>query len=456
MVHMVVWSYMRRHAQCLASLAPLLFACAAAHAVAQELDAPRADRMFMQSIADAVRRQPDFESQVASVRQARGSLSEARSGFLPRVQLLVDSGEDRSLRGGRAESMPDARGAGEINPQLSLTQLLFDGGAAWNRTRAARDRLHSAASGVDAVANNLALLGVQIHLTVVRQRDAVQIAMENLERVGSVRDKVAGRVEEGRDPRSELSRLDSRVLEARAQLADAQRDLQEAEASYEEFFGVVPAELHAPLGWPPRRARVEEAIEHARTGSAELLALREELDASGAELRSTRAAMLWPVLSLQVSGTAYDALGNAGLRNRDTYVGLRVSYDAFSGGAALARTQQASGRQRIAQLAVRKAELALDRRLRQAYSAVEARELQATTMADRVERDRGAIDDYEQLFLAGRRSLNDLIVAQRDYFSSAMQFLDVQQDLQLQRHAVAALTGELAAYFGIDTAQGRP
>lgn len=428
-----------------------LLACVIDGAYAQSPVSMSAGESFVRQIAQAVRTQPDYGSQEASVQQARGGVTSARADFLPRVQLLVDSGEDRSVRAGQAGDIPGSRRSGEINPQIAVSQLVYDGGAAWGRYRAARDRVDSASRGVDAVANNLALRGVQIYFTTARQREAVKIAADNLEKVMSVRDKVGARADEGRDPRSEQSRLDSRVLEARSQLDDALRNLEDSEAAFEEFFVEQPGELAIPAMWPVRRDGVDEAIAHARQFNPELQSLRGELHASEAELRSERAALLWPRLSLELSGTAPDALGSDGMKNRDTYVGLRFSYDVFNGGATLGRTMQAGGRRRAAQLGVERAERALDRGLRQAYAAVEARERQIEAMAERVNRDRQAIDDYEELFLAGRRSLNDLIVAQRDYYTSAIQFLDVQLDLQVQRFSVAALTGELAGYFGLDS-----
>src|SRR5690606_35318296 len=192
------------------------------------------------------------------------------------------------------------------------------------------------------------------------------------------------------------------------------------------------------------------AISLARESNPELQSLRSELDASSAEQRAERAALLWPRLSLEFTGTAPDALGSDGLKNRDTYVGLRFSYDLFNGGATPGRSVQAAGRHRAAQYAVERADRALERGLRQAYAAVAARERQSTAMAERMQRDRQAIDDYEELFLAGRRSLNDLIVAQRDYFSSATQLLDVELDLRVQRFSVVALTGGLPGWFGLD------
>jgi len=431
-------------------VACIVLSLAAMPGMAQVSKSDRFDEWFIHLIAAGVRRQPDFNTQRSDVTQARGSLAEARAEFFPRVQLLVDSGEDRNVRG---DNITHSRERGQINPQLALTQLLYDGGAAWGRLRAARERVAAASLGIEVAANNLALQAVQIYFTVLRQREAVKIAEENLRKVRSVRDKVEGRAAEGRDPRSELSRLDSRVLEARSQLTDAQRSLEDAVAMYEEFFGSAPGQLRVPQTYPLHRENVEEALAYARAHNPELLALRRELEASAADADSARASMLWPRLSLEASGTAYDAFGDDGFENRDTYIGLRVAYDVFSGGANVGRARQASSRHQAARYALERAERALERRLRQAYAAVEARESQAATVADRMNRDRGAIDDYEELFLAGRRSLNDLIVAQRDYFTSATLFLDVQLDLNVQRYSVPALTGELAQYFGIETPQ---
>lgn len=428
----------------------LAFTCAPRPVASQAEEPGGSDAAFLELIADAVRRQPDFGSQQAAVGQARGALSEAKAGLLPRVQLLVDSGERRAVRNDRLTDSPDGRGSGQVTPQLALTQLLYDGGAAWGRVRASKVRVSAASRGADAAANTLALQAVQSYFTVLRQREALSIAAENVRKVQGVRDKVAERVAEGRDPHSELSRLDSRVLEARNQLVDAQRDLDDAGAAYEEIFGASSESIQYPASSPGRREAVADALAYARAHNPQVLALREERDATAADYDSERAAMMWPRLSLEAVGTAYDAFGSDGVEDRDTYVGLRISYDLYAGGANGGRSRQAGGRLLAARLAVERAELALDRRIRQAYSAVEARERQAATMNDRVRRDRQAIEDYEELFLAGRRTLNDLIVAQRDYFASAMQFLDVQLDLRVQQFSLLALTGELAQYFGIE------
>ncbi|HEY8506997.1 MAG TPA: TolC family protein, partial [Steroidobacteraceae bacterium] len=290
---------MRKHAGTsawarLVLAAGFVFCCAGT--VAQATDPGEADAAFISLIAEAVRRQPELGTRQSSVAEARGSLSEAQAAFFPRVQLLVDSGEDRNVRG---SDITRSRERGEINPQLALTQLLYDGGAAWGQLRAARERVDAASREIDGAANSLALQAVQIYFTVLRQREAVKIAEENLRRVRSVRDKVAGRADAGRDPRSELLRLGSRVLEARSQLTDAQRNLEDANAAFEEFFGYAPGELHVPRTYPMRRQSVEEALAYAREHSPELLALRSELEASAADADSARASMLWPRLSLE-------------------------------------------------------------------------------------------------------------------------------------------------------------
>lgn len=421
---------------------------APAGAWAQAVEPAAADRIFVQRIAEAAVRQPDFGAGEASLGQARGSLTAARSGFLPRLQLLVDSGEDHSVRAG--EDLANSRRSGEVNPQLAFSQLLYDGGAALDRYRAARQRVDSAMIDINSTGNSLLLRGVQVYFAMLRQEESVRIARENLDKVLGVREKVAARAEEGRDPRSEQSRLDSRVLEARSQLADAQRDLESTSADFEEFFGSPPGDLQVPVSYPVRRERVEEALTHALAHNPDLLSLRSEMEATSADLSAERASMRWPRVSLEATATAYDALGTKGMKDRDTYVGVRVAYDVFSGGASLGRTAEARGRRRNAELAVERAELAVNRSLRQAYAALVTRERQVTVAAERAGRDRQAIDDYEELFLAGRRSLNDLIVAQRDYFTSAMQLLDIQFDLNVQRFSVAALTGELGSYFGLD------
>jgi outer membrane protein, adhesin transport system len=414
---------------------------------AQDSDPTPADSDFVRLVASAALRQPDLGSGQAALRQARGSLSAVRADFLPRLQLLVDSGEDRNSRAGA--DIPGTRRSGEVNPQLALTQLIYDGGAALGRYRAAKDRVGAANFEVDSTSNAVLLRGVQVYFTVLRQVDSVRIARENVEKVLSVRSKVAARAAEGRDPRSEESRLDSRLLEARSQLADAQRDLESTSADFVEFFGESPGALDMPGSYPSRRDHVEDALAYAREHNPQLLSLRAEYEAASADLRAERATLRWPRLSLEVTGTAYDAFGQEGVKNRDTYVGLRVAYDVFNGGANLGRTAQASGRRRGAELDVQRAELALDRSVRQAYAALLTRERQVALAAERAARDRQAIDDYEELFLAGRRSLNDLIVAQRDSFTSATQLIDIQLDLSIQRYSIAALTGELADYFGL-------
>src|SRR5690606_11854022 len=107
----------------------------------------------------------------------------------------------------------------------------------------------------------------------------------------------------------------SRVLEAQNQLEDARRNLEDAEAVFEEFFGERPGQLVLPDTWPARPAQVDEAIARARLGNPELNALRSELHASSADLKAERAAMAWPRLSLEFTGTAPDALGNNGFKD---------------------------------------------------------------------------------------------------------------------------------------------
>jgi outer membrane protein TolC len=390
---------------------------------------------FGQDVAQAVLTHPALSAGSARVRAAAADLDAQQSVFRPQVSIGADSairisGEERT----------------RSTPLLQVEQLLFDGGAARSRTEAARARIEGSESDRVGTASGLALNAVEAAFVLEHERALLALADRDLaihlEFLAQVQDRVGG----GVGTEADLLSAESRTADARARRAAAVGRLERAQAAYVEAFGTAPpARLQTPEApaLPPGNDR-----ELIRT-SPRLESIDAQLQAARADLAATEASRL-PRLSVALNGTRRDGGGS------DVTADLRLRYDLSTGGqrqaeirGATARVQEVEG-ERLSlerQIALSLEQVRADQR-----SGVQRRAAARAAL----EANRAAVDAAEEQFRVGRRSIGQLLDAQRDFVAASETLARVELDLALAGYAALALTGDILNVFGVDLPQAIP
>lgn len=443
---------------CLAP-APTL-AQAPAQALAQESPAPNAtyseligqwqtarSGAFRPAVLGVAERYPQSKSAALRSEEAGLAVNEARAGYFPTVNIGLEgvaASTNRTVVNGESEHIDDVD-EHRVDAVAQVSQLLYDFGATPARVEAAKLREKYFQEQSASTRVNVIQRSVAAWFDVLRYRMLINISQLDVQKHQATLDRVRERAQAGAGGKSDLMRAEGRAADARSRLIAYQGELARASSVYQELYGEAPP---ADLGFPensPAIRSVEEHLAYARDNSPALKGQRALAVASDEEASAVWKSTL-PRLTLELSGTKYE-VNKTDDDLRDYSAGLRASYNLFTGGADTARIRQARSRAEQARQDEIRTALEVDRLIRSYHADVAARRERLNAIRLELAANEGSLDAYQEQFNIGKRSLIDILDAQRDLFSTASLMVNSLVDLEISRHALLAVSGEIEPFF---------
>lgn len=399
---------------------------------------------WFERISSAKAEHPSVLAARLNEQETASIINEAKSVLTPQVQIGLSYDAERNMRNGeRISSLQglEPTNTPRLNANLSLNQLLFDGGAAFARIDAARSRNKAAANRRESTEVAISLRAADNLIELAKLQEQLEAARDNLAEVSRLRDMINERVRIGRDSPSEMLQMNTRVYEARNQVVRLLGLRAEAGARHEETFGEPPVILAFPTVFAPIPLSEESAMDVAMRRNPDILNARQLVAAAIAENRAAKADGL-PRIEVQARANSFDAFGG-GPEYNDAFVGINVSYDLFDGGrkkAISSRTSIAVERVREQNnQVVKDVELAL----KQAYANRQSLIPRYKSLQAQLDQQIKTRKAYEEQFLSGRRPLNDLIGAQQQVLDAALITIESKAQLHRQHFLILALMGDL-------------
>jgi outer membrane protein TolC len=379
-----------------------------------------------------------------SEQEAISTISEAKAILYPQVSLGLSADSQRSTRDGEKVSSIQGLDTSDkirMNPNLSIKQLLFDGGATQSRILAAESRSNAAASRRESTEIGVALRAADTLIELAKLQEQLESARDSLDEVERLRDMIRERVNAGRDSPSEMLQMNTRVFEARNQVIRLQGLRAEAGARHEETFGEPPVILAFPDVFAPIPMSVESGVDVAIRSNPDIVNSRKLVDVAIAEYEAAKQDGM-PRIEAEMRINSYDT-ARSGLDFYDTFVGVSVTQNLFDGGRQNAvEKRSATGIERTraqSQQTLADVEFAIKR----AYSNRESLIPRYKSLQAQLDQKLKTRQAYEAQFIAGRRPLNDLITAQQQVLDAALNVVETKAELHRQHFTILALIGDL-------------
>jgi len=414
----------------------------------------------------AVADNPSLQAAEARVRQARAGVLEARSAYLPRLDAsasaskvwLSDNADEESLRMARIFDPQ----AGIDDPEdyyqagLSASWLLFDGFAREFSNAAARyGEQESEAARLEARRLLLSAVAFSYYgAQLARENIAIAEADEafNLRQL----EDAQARRRVGTGSLSDELNFQVRVNSAKTTLISSKRVYETTLVGLAALMGIPDATFPPSL----RLAELEpETAEELASPEADdlldyALLYRPDVMQSEYALKRTRAgvgaarAEFLPTISL--SGSIDGSRANSGRLEEDDFgetVAVSLSYNLFSGGARLARLQQAEAQRAEAEKLLEDAKIAVASEVRQALAELAAAREELVLQRSNavlVQRNRELV---EKEYSAGQASLVRLNEAQRDLTAAQGRLALAQASLRQAWHNLRTATAQTLERF---------
>ena len=384
---------------------------------------------FGQRVRAAVETNPGLSQSATRLDIADANQRAAKGAFLPRVSMGIN-----------ARSQRVTSDIADVTPYLRVSQLVYDGGAATGELAAAQARVLESRGDQLQTAAALALAAIEAYVVVLDRRKILEISADNVEVHEEIVRQITERTAQGVGSSADVMTARSRMADARTQLADAEARTDRAEAQFHEVFGQRPGPLSAPVA-APKLTRTDTQIvldsPQVRRANAALIAAQADQTAA---------------LARRQPGVEIAAFADRDQNNDANFgVDFSVNYELDSTGQRKAAIAAADAQ-------VREAEYARETLIREIRRELEfirsdqeagAVRLQAARVA--VQANAESVTAARAQFTIGRRSLIEILDAQRDFVHAQQRLILAEQSFFLTNYAALSLTGDILDFLGIST-----
>jgi adhesin transport system outer membrane protein len=405
-----------------------------------------------EAVAKALAQNPEVSARLNAYRAASEAVTVGRAGWLPRLDLNADVGQDRDRITSRT---PENQTLNRTGASLQLSQVLWDGmGTRSEVGRLGHERLARYFELLDT-SEQTALEAARAHLDVLRFRRLVVLAEDNYVQHRYAYVQIQKRVSAGVSPLVDLEQANARLALAESNLTTELANLHDVAARYQRIVGEAPpATLPAPTpltaGVPADgNAAITTAVQRSAAVSASIEGLR-----AARASATLRDGSYQPRVEARLragGGRNYESVLD---RTRAATAEIVLNWNLYNGGADQARVRQAASV--VTQAADLRDKACRDARQTTAIAFNDTRKL--TEQIVLLERNTLSIekarDAYRQQFDVNRqRSLLDLLNAENEVYTARRSLANAQFDLNVAYVRTHAAMSQLTSQLGLARAE---
>lgn len=398
-----------------------------------------------QSVEQALNYSPQLQSLNYNHEAVAYDLKQSQGRYRPSIDLMLGYGmgqhSDSVTRQPGADPSDtnwDSRG----DATLRLTQKVYDGGETHQYISIQEAILDSADFGIQGGTQAITLNAISAHLDVYQQHELVALAEKDLQVHQDIYQALSEIEQAGAGNIADVTQTQARMARAQSILIMSKGDLSRASANYERLVGVKPGELAFADVPDTMPNSLEEALAWMEEKNPELLAFNARLMEADARVNLARTTYK-PKINVELSSRYHDQLeGDPSWQNTNDAM-LVLRWNLYNGGqdrdatnAALSRKYQSRSNRDDKLIELREATSA-------AWTTYLSLQNQKKAYREAVVSSEKTFDAYLKQFSVSRRSLLDVLNAEKEYFQSARQLVAVSVNEIITAYRILNLGGAL-------------
>ncbi|AZD28291.1 TolC family outer membrane protein [Pseudomonas chlororaphis] len=400
------------------------------------------------SLTEAIQSTLDNHPELRASQNNRLSADEdvkvAKGGFYPSVDLNAaygrgysDNTTTRALGNHHTETLTYTQS------ELRLRQMLFDGFNTANEVGRTQSVSNSRAYYTRGTAESLALRTIEVYLEVLKRRELVTLAKNNLQAHLRVNDQISLRSERGVGSTADLDQSKARRALAENNYDTAQVDLADAEANFFSAVGRMPDELESlpsvrgemPASLPDARQSMLENNPYLKSAQADVQAAESQYEVAKSPF--------YPRFDAEAAVGANDNVQGDKGHDNEWRVGVVMNYNLFRGGSDKARLQSDAHKINQAMDIRNNALRMLNENITLAWNAMLNAKKQTPTAREYAETTTRVRAAYQDQFGLGQRTLLDLLDSENELYNANRRYTEVRYTEEFSMYRVLANMGEL-------------
>ena len=403
------------------------------------------------AVQTALTTNPRIRSADADVRASAFDLLRNEGEYQPIVSLFGDVGTEfvNDPAGLSPADNTRWKGTGEIGVVAEL--ILFDGYRRANQVYADAARLDRSTFELLDASETMALTVAEAYIDIIRQREVLRVAQEQLARYGEIAEQVQNQVDGGRLPISDQLTAQNRINRAQVAITAIERALRESEAKYRKLVGRGPSgSMRYPTA-PKIPGSLDNLIEASIKNNFRIKSADANVRIRDHQ-RDIADAQFLPRVSLNAGGSYGENLdGQSGEENR-AFLGLNMSWQLYNGGreSQLRAFDERKNAAIYDRLSIVREVVEFAER---SWAAYQLTSQNANLLSLQTKLNADIVAQYDAEFQLATRSLLDLLSAETDLFSSRFAFINAVASLTFSRYQLLATQSRLAAHFGVKSSE---
>ena len=398
-----------------------------------------------EAIQSTIATHPELASRVDSRLSADEDVKVAKGGFYPSVDLNAGYGRGYSDNTNtRAFGNHHTEVLNYTQSELRLRQMLFDGFNTSNEVERTKGVVNSRAYYAQGTAQDLALRTIEVYLEVLKRRELVTLAKNNLQAHLRVNDQIGLRSERGVGSTADLDQSTARRALAENNLYTAEVDLADAEANFYSVVGRSADELETPV---TIKGEVPPDLGAARQGMLDnnpyLKSAQADVNAAEQQYEVAKSPFYPRLDAVLATGANNNTAGQVGHDNNDWQAGVELSYNLFRGGSDKARLQSDAHKINQAMDIRNNALRTLNENLALSWNAMNNARVQLPAAREYAETTTRVRAAYQDQFGLGQRTLLDLLDSENELYNANRRYTEVRYTEEFSMYRVLANMGEL-------------
>lgn len=404
-----------------------------------------------EAIQSTLDNHPELAASVSQRLAADEGVKIAKGGYLPTVDLISAYG--REYTDSPATRVPVGSHNTETltysTNELRLRQMLFDGFNTPNEVARTEAVVNSRAYYALGTAESLALRTVEVYLDVLKRREMVALAENNLRAHQRVHDQISLRSDKGVGSTADRDQSAARLALAENNLYTEQVNLRDAEANFFSSTGRMPDELESPAsvkGETPQD--LISARQMVMSNNPYLKSSQADVQAAEKQYEVTK-SLFYPRFDAELATNAGNNIAGDEGHDKGWRAAVVMNYNLFNGLRDKAQLQAAAYQINESMDVRNNALRVLNENLNLAWNALENARKQTPKARDYADYTAKTREAYQQQFSLGQRTLLDLLDSENELFTANRRYTEVRYTEEFAMYRLIAATGELLRKQGV-------
>lgn len=397
------------------------------------------------TVNEVISTNPNVLERLKNYNSTKEDVTIANAGYYPKIDLSLGVGREKTDRSGRQFGASDESfNLSVYQNSLTYTHNLFKGFETMYQVQQHEYKTAASAYGYIETVNDTAFNMVKSYLQVMRQKELLDIAQENIEINEEIFSKVQKLYDSGLTTLSEVNKIEASLSLAKSNYVVQENTLLDVQYSFQKILGryLNPEDMQKPVLNIALPASIEEAAQFAIKNNPSLLVSSFNMKTAQASYHEKKSPF-YPQVDIEISQSMNKNL--SGIQGEDDRFRAMayLKYNFFNGFADQAALQKSVSE--IHKEVETKNSLRRDviEGLNLSWAANEKLGDQLDHLHKYKDFALKTLTLYAKEYDLGRRSLLDLLSAQNDFIGAKSQIINTEYSMLEAKYRILDALGTL-------------